>query len=270
MPFNKTFINLTEAYLFFSIIFSQNSSVQEVNNTKEIENVVFTITDTSNPIPATRNISLAYALGELVWYWSGSNSKAFISKFGDLWNKISDDGITSNSSYGYILTEKHGFNQIEEIIKMLENNQLERRAVLNINIPNPSVISTKDEPCTIALQILIRDNKVNMTGMMRSNDIWFGTPYDIIYFTSIQKYIAHRLGLDTGTYTHFATSFHLYLKDLDKLNKSLTTIPKQKYLIDYISLIENAKKYYKIIDKMENPKKEIIEFLKKERIILYV
>ena len=82
-----------------------------------------------------------------------------------------------------------------------------RRAVVNINVPNVNVIETKDEPCTIALQFLNRDGKLHCTAIMRSNDIWFGTPYDWAFFIELQKVIADKLGLGYGTYTHFATSF---------------------------------------------------------------
>lgn len=52
-----------------------------------------------------------------------------------MWNKLSDDGITANSAYGYILQKKHGFNQIEKIIELLKVDPYSRRAVMNINVP---------------------------------------------------------------------------------------------------------------------------------------
>ena len=51
---------------------------------------------------------------------------------------------------------------------------------------------------------------------MRSNDIYFGFPYDYIYFVSLGQYIANKLGIEFSLYTHNATSLHLYLKDEEK------------------------------------------------------
>jgi thymidylate synthase len=141
----------------------------------------------------------------------------YISKYSTFWKHISDDGVTSNSAYGYLLKHKHGFDQIEKVIELLTVDPNSRRAVININVPNASVIETKDEPCTIALQFLNRDGKLYCTAIMRSNDIWFGTPYDWAFFIELQKVIADRLGLGYGTYTHFATSFHMYERNIDEI-----------------------------------------------------
>lgn len=190
-----------------------------VNNTTELENFQFTLGDINDNMITlkSRNISKSYIIGELSWYFGGINSVDYISHFGNMWSRISDDGVTNNSAYGYVLQKEFGFNQIETIIELLKKDPNSRRAVLNINRANPNVITTKDEHCTIALVFSIRNNKLNCTGIMRSNDIWFGLPYDVIYFTELQKYIANKLNVEYGTYTHFATSLHVYEQYYDKL-----------------------------------------------------
>lgn len=190
-----------------------------VGNTRELNNVKIEIEDISNSVVSVRNISLTYLLGELLWYFNGSRSLEYISKYSSFWKNISDDGVTSNSAYGYLLKHKHGFDQIEKVIELLSKDINSRRAVININVPNERVIETKDEPCTIALQFLARDGKLYCTAIMRSNDIWFGTPYDWAFFIEVQKVIADRLGLDYGTYTHFATSFHAYERNIEEISK---------------------------------------------------
>lgn len=190
-------------------------------NSKELNNYSFTINDISNNVVTlkSRNISLNYLAGELLWYWQGRNDLDFINHFSSFWKRISDDGETANSAYGYILQKKHGFDQIEKIIELLKKDPASRRAVLNINVPNEHVIETKDEMCTIALVFYVRNNKLNCTGIMRSNDVNFGLTYDITYFTQLQKYIADRLGIATGSYTHFTTSMHFYDGDYDLIKK---------------------------------------------------
>jgi thymidylate synthase len=189
-----------------------------VGNTRELNNMKIEINDISNSIVSVRNISTTYLLGEFLWYFNGSQSMEYISKYSTFWKHISDDGVTSNSAYGYLLMHKHGFNQIEKVIELLTVDPNSRRAVININVPNVRVIETKDEPCTIALQFLNRDGKLHCTAIMRSNDIWFGTPYDWAFFIELQKVIADRLGLGYGTYTHFATSFHAYERNMEEIS----------------------------------------------------
>lgn len=215
---------------------------ENVNNTTEINNYCFTLNDVNNSIVTlkSRNISIPYITAELMWYWSGRNDVDFIGKFASLWKKISDDGKTNNSAYGYLLQEKHGFNQIEKVIELLKEDSNSRRAVVNINVPNENVIETKDEPCTICLQFYIRNNKLCCTAIMRSNDVYFGLTYDVIYFTQLQKYIAKELNVEVGNYTHFATSMHFYERDRKKIEKIANgDLSQIDYEIDLDKLLEN-------------------------------
>lgn len=191
----------------------------KANGTTELLNYQFKLHDIENNVITLEGRHQPhYTIGELLWYFSGRNDVEFISKFGSYWNKITDDGITSNSAYGYILKKKFGYDQIELSIRMLKEDPYSRRAVMNINTPNTNKIITRDSQCTISLVPFIRDNKLHMTAIMRSNDVITGVPFDVTYFTEIQKYMAKRLGVDYGTYTHFDVSLHLYDKDLSKLD----------------------------------------------------
>lgn len=68
----------------------------------------------------------------------------------------------------------------------------------------------KDHPCTTAFNFRIREGRLNMTTFMRSNDAYWGWPYDVYQFAMVQTTMAHVLGVGLGTYTHHAASFHLY------------------------------------------------------------
>lgn len=192
-----------------------------VGNTKEINNAILIVhnpnlTDLYFP---RRKISEKYANAELNWYWSGDNSCETIGKYAKMWLSLTDDGKTNNSAYGYIIEKKYEFDQLQQIIELLKKDKNTRRAVLNISDPTINRITTNDMQCTIALQFLIRNNSLEMTVYMRSNDIYFGLPYDYIYFVSIGQYIAKKLNIKFILYTHHATSMHMYLKDVDKFKE---------------------------------------------------
>lgn len=189
----------------------------KVGNTRELNNVKLVLKDITKNIVSVRDLSSSYLAGELLWYFNGDNSLDFISNYSKFWNHISDDGETCNSAYGYLMQAKHGFNQIEKVIEILEADPLSRRAKINLNVPNPNVKETLDEPCTMSLHFMIRKNNLDCTVVMRSNDIWFGFPYDVAFFTTLQKYIAKRLGVGYGWYTHFAVSLHMYERDAETI-----------------------------------------------------
>lgn len=181
----------------------------------EVVNAITCIRDPrQNIIGGVRNMSVKYAVGELLWYLSGSDRLADIEPYAKFWRNISDDGEYLNSAYGYRIHTKFGFDQWEHVKKLLTADPLSRQAV--IHIKDASNVPTKDTPCTVALQYNIRENKLHATTFMRSNDIWLGFPYDVFAFTCLQIKMAMELGVEVGTYTHISGSLHLYERDFTK------------------------------------------------------
>ena len=185
----------------------------------EFLNAVTVIEDpTRNIITSTdRKMPMRYAVGELLWYLSGSNQLADIAKFSKVWERMSDNGETVNSAYGYRILKQFGFNQLEYVVNALVANPNSRQAVIHIKDPQDyTEHPTKDVPCTVCLQFFIREGKLHMTTYMRSNDVWTGFPYDVFSFTCIQIMVAFWLHVDIGTYTHVAGSLHMYQRSLEE------------------------------------------------------
>lgn len=251
--FNKKTVNVAYKQLCKDLL-EKGHTMETRNirgNTKELCNYMFTIDDLDSEYVSLINgkTNLTYLAGELLWYWSSRNDTEFISKFGQMWKRLSDDGITNNSAYGYILQEKHGFNQIEKIIELLTIDQYSRRAVLNINVPNENVIETKDEPCTICVDYQIREGKLQSTVVMRSSDAWFGLRNDIPFFITLQKYIAKRLGIDVGSYSMFLMSSHFYDKDFKTIKDvAYGTLESSEECLDIEMLINNKDELIDYID----------------------
>lgn len=101
--------------------------------------------------------------------------------------------------------------QIDKIVELLKNDPETRQAVITLRDPYRDLFEkSKDVPCTIAMSFRIRNGKLNMTTHMRSNDLVWGFPYDVIQFCLLQMTIAEELGIENGTYTHHADSLHIY------------------------------------------------------------
>lgn len=179
----------------------------------EICDAVFCIEDPTRNIVTSpiRKMPMRYAVGELAWYLSGSNRVRDIAPFAKKWEEISDDGTHNNSAYGWRIFDKFNFNQWEHVKAMLQKDPNSRQAV--IHIKDADNTPTKDTPCTVYLQFLLRDGKLNLSVHMRSNDIWMGVPYDMFSFTFLQMKMAMELGVDIGQYTHYAGSLHVYARD---------------------------------------------------------
>lgn len=68
-----------------------------------------------------------------------------------------------------------------------------------------------DLPCTTVLHPYFDlEGRLEMLVHMRSNDVNWGTPYDVASFTLIQRAIAASLSVKLGKYVHVASSLHEY------------------------------------------------------------
>ena len=268
-------VSVNVAYRKLCRALYEQGHVMETKNirggTKELCNYMFTIDDldTEYVTLKTAKSNLTYLAAELLWYWSSRNDTEFISKFGSMWAKLSDDGVTNNSAYGYILQKKHGFNQIEKIIELLKFDPYSRRAVININVPNENVVTTKDEPCTICLDYQIRNGKLHCTCVMRSNDVNFGLRNDLGYFISLQKYIASRLNVPVGSYTHMAMSIHFYDRDLKMIKDcAYGTMETTEEFLNIPKLIDNKDELIDWVDNKFTSKDDFTTLLKEREIIV--
>jgi len=174
-----------------------------------------------------RNTSLEYLIGEWLWYERGSNSLKEISYYSKFWDKISDNGKTANSAYGYRILgfiKSVNINQWEYAKNELIKDRDSRRAIINIYLPNDAKKNTKDLPCTIFLQFMIRKNKLHLVANMRSNDIILGFTYDAACFTMFQEKMLIELNkkypsLKIGSYLHFTSSMHIYERHYSMMKK---------------------------------------------------
>ena len=193
---------------------------RDVAGTKELLNSGFTLLDiTDNIATARTGYSLPYMLGGLAWYLTGRDDVESASKLPSFSKCIGDDGATTRSAYGAIAFNRYGFDQVAQVIDTLERDPYSRRAIIDFNVPDRERFGTRDGIRAIALVFELRDGKLDCTGIMRSDDVWLGTPYDVVFFTELQKHIANELGAAYGKYTHFAVSLHAYGKDIGRIRE---------------------------------------------------
>ena len=184
-------------------------------DTKALFNVGFEIQEPrANAIlnsTVKRNWSIEYAEAEWQWYLSGDRN---ISRLGKLygkvpaiWKRMADAEGNVNSNYGWQWNRN---GQLDKVIGQLQNNPDTRQAAISIYDGKEMRDYSYDTPCTYAVQFTILNNKLNMSVIMRSNDLWYGFCNDQYQFSNLQKLVAHETEHDVGTYYHFAHNLHLY------------------------------------------------------------
>jgi thymidylate synthase len=176
----QNFYNANHAFNFLWDYIVDNG--ENFDNTKAIFNCGFYI---HNPLENTIDVDFRewnkeYANAEWLWYLSGDpNIKKLGKIYGKIppiWKRMADSRGLVNSNYGW---------------------QWQR----------------KDQ---LAIHFHIIKDKVCMSVMMRSNDLWYGFCNDQYCFSKLQELVAKKLKLPLGWYYHYASNMHIYNDKLPK------------------------------------------------------
>jgi len=175
------------------------------------------IVDLKKPVltVASRKLSYRFMLAEAIWILSGSNKLEEIAPYNKRMAEFSDDGIYLFGAYGPRVVGQLGY-----VAAKLMQDKNTRQAVMTLWRVNP--VPSKDIPCTISIQFLIRYNKLCMIQTMRSSDAWLGFPYDIFTFAMIATWLCIWLRqqgmtqLTLGDIIFNAGSSHIYEQHMIK------------------------------------------------------
>jgi len=100
-------------------------------------------------------------------------------------------------------------NQIDYIVNKLSQSPVSRRAIAITW--NPVIDENlKDCPCLQLIQCSVREGKLAMRVIFRSNDMLTAAGANMYALVRLQKSIADRLGVPCGNYTHISLIPHIY------------------------------------------------------------
>jgi thymidylate synthase len=192
-------------------------------NIRELEDYMFTI----NPMyPCmsfeARKFSLDYTKKEWLWKLSGDRFNKSILEHAKAWNGLADTDGGYNSNYGqYFFGHQQGFMWV---LGELMRDKDSRRAMIPLANYTHLRVDNPDHVCTQSISFRIRDNKLNMSVNMRSNDAIWGLTNDAVTFSYLYRHLYAMLlptypDLKVGKYTHKADSLHIYERHWEMANK---------------------------------------------------
>ncbi len=211
--------------------------------------------------PERNKVIESYTAKEVDLYNSCSNKAEDFAKASKFWNTIANPDGTINSAYGHLIWAKksHGNHDYEMTAKgldpgrpgpggrwdtfitqkdscirtpwewakqCLEADKDTRQAILRFSLPEHQWQGNKDQTCTMHGNFLIRDDKLHLSIVMRSNDLVLGLVYDLPWFVSLMDKMIEDLkhvypNLTKGIYTHTVHNLHIYERDEEKVLKML-------------------------------------------------
>jgi len=162
-----------------------------------------------------RKVNYKFACAEAAYIITGQNRIEFIvnNAMKSFAEYGTDDGVWQAGSYGPPFVD-----QVPYVVDVMRQDLYTRQAVISIWRPRP--YKSKDIPCTLTLQFLVRkdletgEDALHTVVNMRSSDVWRGLIYDMFCFSIMSAVVAHYVGvrrLGSG-YLH-AGSSHLYNRD---------------------------------------------------------
>jgi thymidylate synthase len=206
-----SFENATHAFEYWLEIL--RNSGQKFQNTKALFNIGFWLENPMDNIVyhRERTWNQEYADAEWKWYLSGDNRLSTLGeiygKVPKIWQRMSDQDGRVNSNYGW---QWNRSNQLDYVVNLLERDPQTRQAAISIYDGKENANYAFDTPCTYAVQFYITNDKLNMSVMMRSNDLWFGFAIDQYCFSRLMQTVAQRLSIEIGEYYHLANNLHIY------------------------------------------------------------
>lgn len=183
----------------------------------------------------TRNqIIYEYSTNETVLFDKGDRVQ--IKTLSKVWEKIANPDGTINANYGYMVYHLKDAGNAEydntfisqwdwaknRLLLLKKTNQ----AYIHFNRPKDQWNNNLDQPCCMNIQFHIRDDKLHLYVNMRSNDVVYGLPYNMLYFIKLMHRMVDELKhkyttLSVGNFYYHTTSLHFYLKHLNKVKDML-------------------------------------------------
>lgn len=133
----------------------------------------------------------------------------------ELWEPFLRDG-----KFSYSYTERWQ-EQIDYVINELTLRPNTRQAVMTMYDRHQDMMNWggRDRvPCSLTYQFMIRNNKLHLIYNQRSCDFikFFGP--DVYFTIGLLRYVADKVRVDPGNFTHFLGSLHAFAGDLESRN----------------------------------------------------
>ena len=232
---NDAYIQLAKEFQYGS---SEETNGRQQGGIHELRNITIELHDPRKCVVSVpfRNLSRKYAAGEFALFMAQNTKTTDYAFYAKKWLELDVDG-TVCSAYGERIfnpnRDKLGVSRFDYALsQLLENPESKNAVIMMRDASDNRPLYQKDKCCTLHIQFMIRNNKLDMTVAMRSSDYWFGLPYDIFWYSAVMQRMLFRYNNQTGktvtlgVYRHECASLHIYEKQWPKVVSAI--IPTYK------------------------------------------
>jgi thymidylate synthase len=199
------------------------------------------------PIITTRRVSFRIAFEETMFFlrgdtdtkkleekriniWKGNTTREFLDSRG--LQHLPEGSIGTGYShqwrnFGGTVGQTDGVDQIVNLVEGIKKDPTGRRHI--VSGWNPLQLDgTPLPPCHLMNMYTVDpvNNKLNSCFIMRSWDVQFGGPYNIMSYAFLNVALAKLLGYESGSLTAFGWDCHIYSNQLDMVSEQIEREPR--------------------------------------------
>lgn len=196
------------------------------------------------PIITTRKVAFRIAFEETMFFLRGdTDTKSLEQKSINIWKNNTTRQFLDNrglydlpegnmgKGYGFQwrnfggTSYANGVDQLLELVNGLTNDPNGRRHIITAWNPQ-QLCDMALPPCHLYQQYQILDGKLNSSFVMRSTDVMYGLPYNIMSYAFINVAISKLLNIEPGELVFFGNDLHIYSNQLEIAREQISREPR--------------------------------------------
>lgn len=129
--------------------------------------------------------------------------------------------------YGSRAFNYNGIDQMNDyVIPLLKKEPTSKRAIIIFYGPEKDTLPLKKEtPGMVMMNFNIRNKKLHVTSVIRSNDLFYGWPGNIVQTYFMAEYLSKELNVPIGTLNTISISAHIFEDQFEEIKKIIGEKP---------------------------------------------
>lgn len=261
MIFGQIYHKILSDVMSFGTVEKNNRTNTLIRMLPEGVSFSLNISDHILPTCGLRRTKPWHSAAEAAWCFLGHDHIRWLQTHLKVWDQFADEKGNLEQAYG--ARWRHGFADIMEempcdqvaiAIERLNADSTDRRIWITSYSPIEDLAKTgqKTVPCPVGFSLAIMGDQLCSTLMIRSSDLYFGLPYDVMRHAFVMSAFAASLGVGLGHMRITLAHPHVYKPQwknvTEMINNNTVNHPIIKIpVVSIESIAKNPDKYVELV-----------------------